>query len=89
MPLTRGFKDTVLAPIEADADYANALFDEGTNCLVDGDTEAGKAIIIRDVINGTIGFQRLGETLGKDPKSLMQMFGKDENQRSLLFQCVA
>ena len=78
MPLTRDFKETVLVQIEADPEYADALFDEGINCLVDGDTEAGKAII-RDVINGTIGFQRLGEILGKDPKSLMQMFSEDGN----------
>ena len=55
MPLTRDFKQTIRARIEKDPDFREELLREGVECLLSGDIDTGKAIL-RDYINGTIGF---------------------------------
>ena len=39
MTLTRSFKETVIAPIERDAEFRDALLREGGNCLLSGDVD--------------------------------------------------
>jgi DNA-binding phage protein len=78
MPLTRNFRDTVRARAERDPAFREALFCEAVQALLQGDTEDGRAAL-RAYINATIGFERLGEVLGRPQKSLMRMFGPDGN----------
>ena len=78
MPLTRAFKDTVVARAERDAAFRDALLTEGIDALLAGDVDTGKAII-RDYINATIGFEKLSEQTGTPSKSLMRMFGPAGN----------
>ena len=61
------------------------LLAETVKCLTSGDLETGK-IVLREYINGTMGFVALGEALGKSPKSLMRMLGPqgNPNARNLL-----
>jgi hypothetical protein len=54
------------------------LLSETAKCLMSGDLATGK-IVLREYINGTIGFVALGEALGKSPKSLMRMLGPHGN----------
>jgi len=85
MPLTRQFKDTVLARVQRDPAFRDALLREGVQALVSGDMDTGKAVL-RDYINATIGFESLGQAVGTPPKSLMRMFGPrgNPNARNLL-----
>jgi hypothetical protein len=78
MPLTRDFRDTVRARAERDPAFREALFQESMLALLGGDVDAGRAAI-RDYINATLGFERLGAALGRSPKSLMRMFGPGGN----------
>jgi DNA-binding phage protein len=78
MPLTRSFKETVMARVEKDAAFRDALLKEGVDALLAGDVETGKAII-RDYINATVGFEKLAEETGTPSKSLMRMFGPSGN----------
>lgn len=78
MPLTRAFKETVQARAQADAAFRAALLSEAVEALLDGDTDTGKAVL-RDYINATIGFEKLAEKVGKQPKNLMQMFSAKGN----------
>ena len=88
MPLTRDFKATVRARIERDAVFRVALLEEGVECLLAGDVETGKSVL-RDYINATIGFQALGGSTGKSPKSLMRMLGPHGNpQARNLFEII-
>lgn len=80
-PLTRKFKDTVKARIEQDPEFRDELFREGVQCLLEGDLETGKSIL-RNFINATIGFQRLGKVTDTQPKSLMRMFSETGNPRA-------
>ena len=78
MPPTENFRDTVRARAERDPAFRGALFCEGVQALLQGDTDDGRAAL-RAYINATIGFERLGEVLGRPQKSLMRMFGPDGN----------
>ena len=78
MPLTRDFKETVQARAQRDSAFREAMLREGVECLLSGDMDTGK-IMLRDYINATIGFERLGGLTSKPPKSLMRMFGPAGN----------
>lgn len=81
MPLTKDFKETVQARISRDPAYRKELLREGVECLLSGDLDTGKAIL-RDYINGTIGFEALSELTHKSTKSLMRMFGPKGNPQA-------
>jgi hypothetical protein len=73
MPLTRTFRRTVQARAARDVAFRAALFQEAVQALLEGHSEVGRAAM-RDYINATLGFERLGEALGRPPKALMRMF---------------
>jgi hypothetical protein len=78
MPLTKDFRETVQARAARDPAFRKALFQEAVQTLLQGDLDAGRSAI-RDYINATLGFERLGAALGRPPKSLMRMFGPGGN----------
>ena len=53
MALTRDFKETILARVERDPDFREALLEEAVLCLISNDAEIGK-LVLRDYINATI-----------------------------------
>ena len=81
MPLTRDFKETVQARVQRDPKFRESLITEAAGCLLAGDVETGKTII-RDYINATIGFEKLGAAIHKSPESLMRMFGEKGNPQA-------
>ncbi|MCZ6744928.1 MAG: transcriptional regulator [Alphaproteobacteria bacterium] len=88
MALTRDFKETIQARVERDPAFREELLREGVECLLSADVDTGKAVL-RDYINATIGFEKLGGLTDKSPKSLMRMFGPRGNSRALnLFEII-
>lgn len=81
MPLTRDFKETILARVQADPKFRDALLKEGIETMLAGDVETGKAIL-RDYIKATVGFEQLGAETGSSPKSLIRMFGPTGNPQA-------
>ncbi len=81
MALTRSFKDLVQNRIISDPEFGTALLREGVETLLSGDLDTGKAVL-RDYIKATIGFEKLGEALGTQPKSLIRMFGPRGNPQA-------
>jgi hypothetical protein len=81
MTLTRRFKETVQTRVARDSRFRDALLREAIDSLLAGDVETGNAIL-RDYINATVGFGRLGVATGTSPKSLMRMFGPQGNART-------
>lgn len=81
MALTRSFKETVKARAERDVAFREALFTEAIEQMIAGDMETGKAVL-RDYINATVGWEKLGAEVGTSPKSLMRMFGPKGNPRA-------
>ena len=81
MPLTRRFKELVQRHVAEDPAFAEALLREGIDTMLTGDVDAGKEIL-RDYIKATIGFEKLGEATGTQPKSLIRMFGPRGNPQA-------
>jgi DNA-binding phage protein len=80
MPLSRSFKDTVKARAGRDPAFRAALLGEAVEAFAAGEADTGKALI-RDYINATVGFDKLGAAVSIDPKNLMRMFGPRGNPR--------
>jgi len=78
MALTRDFKQTIKKRVECDPDFAKALLHEAVDLLLDGDSATAK-LILRDLINATIGFERLAEEIHKPSKSLHRMLSTSGN----------
>ena len=84
MPLTRKFKATILEDMRRKPGFAKAMFVEGINSFLQNEIDVGKDIL-RDYINATIGFEKLGKKVGLPPKSLMRMFGPKGNPQARNF----
>ena len=78
MAITRNFKEIIQARALRDPKFRTGLLKESIESMLAGDTEAGK-MILRDYINATIGFEKLGNMVEKSPKSLMRMFSPSGN----------
>jgi hypothetical protein len=89
MPLTKDFNETIREDLQKSADFRRALLKEAIGCMIAGDVEAGKSVL-RKYINGTVGFIKLGEDLGRSPKVLMRMLSAKGNpQAKNLFEILA
>jgi len=78
MALTRDFKATVKKRVDCDPDFAKALLHEAVDLMLDGDSTTAK-LILRDLINATVGFERLAEEVNKPSKSLHRMLSTSGN----------
>jgi hypothetical protein len=88
MPLTRSFRETIKEQL-ASVKFRREFLREAVANMVSGDLDTAKAIL-REYINGTIGFIALGDALAKSPKSLMRMLSPAGNpQARNLFEIVA
>jgi DNA-binding phage protein len=89
MVLTTSFNETIREKLQHSAGFRRALLKEAIGCMLEGDVETGKSVL-RKYINGTVGFIKLGEDLGRSPKTLMRMFSANGNpQAKNLFEIVA
>lgn len=78
MALTIDFKETIKKRVECDPDFAKSLLHEAVDLLLDGDSATAK-LILRDLINATVGFERLAEEVKKPSKSLHRMLSTTGN----------
>lgn len=89
MALTSNFQDTVKKRIETDLEFRLNLLSEAINCLLNGEFQTGKSIL-RDYINATIGFEKLGNLTSKSSESLMRMLSDTGNpQAKNLFEIIS
>ena len=88
MPLSRDFRETVMEELRSPK-YRRAFLSEAFGALLRGDLDTVKPSL-RAYINGTMGFAKAGEDLGRSPKSLMRMLGPNGNpQAKNLLELVA
>mgnify|MGYP001285204363 FL=1 len=78
MALTRDFKDTVVARVQNDPAFAQALLDEAVTLFFNGEPDTAK-LILRDLVNATVGFESLAQDIHKPAKSLHRMLSKSGN----------
>ena len=60
MALTRNFKKTVVARVERDSAFAEALLDEAATLNRSNEPETAR-VILRDLVNVTLGFEARNE----------------------------
>jgi DNA-binding phage protein len=77
-PLTRNFKETVNARVQRDLTFAAALLDEAISLFLNGEPETAR-LILRDLVNATIGFEELAIATSKPSKSLHRMLSAKGN----------
>ncbi len=78
MALTRSFKETVVERVERDPKFAKALLDEAATLFLGGEPETAR-LILRDLVNATVGFEQLAEMTDKPSKSLHRMLSPKGN----------
>lgn len=78
MGLTRDFKETVNARVQRDTEFAVALLDEAVSLFLNGEPETAR-LILRDLVNATVGFEELAIATSKPSKSLHRMLSPKGN----------
>ena len=91
MALTRDVKQTIAARVRRDPDFAKALLDEAATLFLNGEPHTAR-LVLRDLVNATMGFEALAATTGKPVKSLHRMLSKEgnptmDNLASILAPC--
>lgn len=78
MRLKRDSSQTVVARVERDPAFSKALLDEAATLFLSGEPETAR-LILRDLVNATIGFEQLAEITHKPSKSLHRMLSPKGN----------
>ena len=78
MTLTRDFKETIVARVQRDPAFARALFDEAATLFLNGEPRTAR-LILRDLVNATVGFEELAVATGRPAKSLRRMLSENGN----------
>lgn len=78
MALTRDFKQTVIERVEREPEFAKAMLDEAATLFLNGEPELAR-IILRDLVNATVGFEALAQLTDKPSKSLHRMLSANGN----------
>jgi DNA-binding phage protein len=78
MPLTRDFRETVVARVRRDPAFARALLDEAATLFLNGEPVAAR-LVLRDLVNATVGFEALARKTSRPSKSLQRMLSKSGN----------
>ncbi len=81
MALTKSFKELVQKRVTDDPAFGEALLREAIETMLAGDVDTAKTVL-RDYIKATVGFEKLGEETGTQPKSLIRMFGPRGNPQA-------
>jgi DNA-binding phage protein len=78
MTLTRDFKETINARVQQDPTFAAALLDEAVSLFLNGEPQTAR-LILRDLVNATVGFEELAVETSKPSKSLHRMLSAKGN----------
>lgn len=78
MTLTRDFKQTVVERVQRDPEFAEALLDEAAKLFLGGEPETAR-LILRELVNATVGFESLAQMTNKPSKSLHRMLSARGN----------
>ena len=78
MSITRDFKETVHARVQREPEFAKVLLDEAASLFLNGEPETAR-LILRDLVNGTTGFEKLALETSLPSKSLHRMLSAKGN----------
>ena len=78
MALTRDLRQTITARVQSEPAYARALLQQATSLLLQGEPQTAK-LLLRDLVNASIGFEQLARDMDKPAKSLHRMLSAAGN----------
>jgi len=78
MALTRDFKETLVERVQSDPEFAQTLLNEAVSLFLNGEPETAR-LILRDLVNATVGFEDLSLRVGTPSKSLHRMLSQRGN----------
>ena len=78
MALTRNFKKSIAERAQREPAFAQALLDEAATLFLNGEPEAAR-VILRDLVNATVGFEELARETARPSKSLHRMLSASGN----------
>ena len=78
MALTQNFKETVAARVARDSAFSKALLGEAATVFLSGDPHTAR-LVLRDLINASVGFETLAAEIKTPSKSLHRMLSDRGN----------
>lgn len=78
MTLSHDFRQTIVARVERDPAFAKALLDEAATLFLNGEPNTAR-LILRDLVNATVGFETLARLTDRPSKSLHRMLSSNGN----------
>ena len=78
MALTRDYKQTIVERTKRDPAFGKALLDEAATMFLNGEPDTAR-LILRDLVNATVGFEALAVATAKPSKSLHRMLSENGN----------
>jgi DNA-binding phage protein len=78
MALTRDFKNSIVERVQRDPAFAKALLDEAASLFLNGEPDMAR-VILRDLVNATVGFEALAAATSRPSKSLHRMLSENGN----------
>lgn len=78
MNITRDYKETTDKRVKTDSNFACALLDEALSLFLNGESDVAR-LVLRDLVNSTVGFEYLATEIEKPSKSLHRMLSAKGN----------
>lgn len=78
MALTRDYKETITERGQQDPEFAAALMNEAVSLIVNGEPDVAR-LVLRDLVNASIGFEQLSGQVDIPSKSLHRMLSAKGN----------
>ena len=78
MSMTRDYKETINKRAANDPNFTTALLDEAITLFLNGEPEVAR-LVLRDLVNATVGFEELAQAIEKPSKSLHRMLSARGN----------
>ena len=78
MAITRDYKDTINERVASEPAFTAALLDEAITLFLNGEPEVAR-LVLRDLVNATVGFEQLALEVDKPSKSLHRMLSARGN----------
>jgi DNA-binding phage protein len=78
MITTRDYRETIIARIKREPEFARGLYAEAINAILEGET-AEALSMLRDLVHAQITFKELARQTGLGEKSLHRMLNRNGN----------
>jgi DNA-binding phage protein len=78
MTITRDYKDTINERVNHDPVFTAALLDEAITLFLNGEPDVAR-LVLRDLVNATLGFEELATEIERPSKSLHRMLSARGN----------